>query len=70
MKVQQLIDLLSKFDADADIYMKVDSRCFAPPVWLGVLDTAGLFDEEKNLQLVISPWEPEPAGVSVPRSFI
>jgi len=23
------------------------------------MDTAGLFDEEKDFQLVISPWEPE-----------
>jgi hypothetical protein len=59
MTVRQLIDLLGEFDVNADIYVQVDSRSFAPPVWLGVLDTAGLFDEEKNLQLVISPWKPE-----------
>jgi hypothetical protein len=59
MKVRQLIDLLGEFDMDADVYVQVDSRSFARPVWLGVLDTAGLFDEEKNLQLVISPWQPE-----------
>jgi hypothetical protein len=24
-----------------------------------MLDTEGLFDEEKSFQLVVSPWEPE-----------
>ena len=59
MKVRQLVELLGKFDLDADVYMQLYSRHFAPPVWLGILDTAGIFDEEKNLQLVISPWERE-----------
>ncbi len=59
MKVCQLIDLLRGFDLDADVHMQTDRRSFAPPVWIGILDTAGLFDEEKDFQLVISPWEPE-----------
>jgi hypothetical protein len=59
MKVRKLIDLLGESDIDADVYVQVDSRSFAPAVWLGILDTAGLFDEEKDLQLVISPWQPE-----------
>lgn len=59
MKVCQLIDLLRGFDLDVDVYLQTDSRCFSSPVWIGILDTAGLFDEEKRFQLVISPWEPE-----------
>jgi len=59
MKVCRLIDLLRGFDLDADVYLQTSSRCFSPPVWIGILDTAGLFDEEKDFQLVISHWEPE-----------
>jgi hypothetical protein len=59
MKVCQLIDPLREFDLDTDVYLQIESRSFAPPVWIGMLDTAGLFDEEKSFQLVVSPWEPE-----------
>ena len=67
MKVCQLIDLLRGFDLDADVYMQTDSRCFSPPVWIGILDTAGLFDEGKNIQLVISPWESDEYPASSPQ---
>jgi hypothetical protein len=59
MKVSELIDRLRVFDSHTEVYLQIDSRTFDPPVWVGIMDTAGLFDEEKNLQLVISPWDPE-----------
>jgi hypothetical protein len=59
MTVSELIDRLREFDAHSEVYLYLDRRRFAPPVWVGLMDTAGLFDEEKNFQLVISPWEPE-----------
>lgn len=59
MKACELIDWLRAFDQDAEVHLQLDSRSFAPPVWVGILDVAGLFDEEKNFQLVISPWKPE-----------
>ena len=59
MKVSELIDRLQVFDSHAEVYLQIDSRSFAPPAWVGLMDTAGLFDEEKDFQLVISPWEPE-----------
>jgi hypothetical protein len=59
MKVSELIDLLREFDLDAEVRVQVDSRSFASPVWVGIMDAAGLFDEEKDFQLVVSPWEPE-----------
>lgn len=58
MKVSELIDRLRELDSDAEVYLQHDRRSFASPVWVGILDTAGLFDEEKNLQLVISSWMP------------
>jgi hypothetical protein len=54
-----LIDRLRGFDQNAEIFVQTDSRSFASPVWLGIMDTAGLFDEEKDFQLVICAWEPE-----------
>jgi len=58
MKVSELIDRLRAFDLDVEVYLQLGSRSFASPVWVGIMDTAGLFDEEQDLQLVISPWEP------------
>ena len=59
MKVRELIGRLSGFDPEAEIQLQLGSRHFAAPAWVGIVDTAGLFDEEKSLQLVISAWEPE-----------
>jgi hypothetical protein len=59
MTVSELVDRLREFDSRAQVYLQLDSRRFAPPVWVGFMDTAGLFDEEKDFQLVISCWEPE-----------
>ena len=59
MTVSELIDRLREFDSHAEVYLYLDRRRFAPSVWVGLVDTAGLFDEEKDFQLVISPWEPE-----------
>ena len=58
VKVGKLIDRLREFDLNAEIYLQIDSRRFAPPLWVGIMDTAGLFDDEKDFQLVISAWEP------------
>lgn len=58
VKVSELIDRLQAFDINAEVYLQIDGRQFAPPLWVGIMDTAGLFDEEKDLQLVISAWEP------------
>lgn len=46
MTISELIGLLREFDSRAQVYLKLDSRRFAPPVWVGLMDTAGLFDEE------------------------
>jgi hypothetical protein len=59
MKVRELIGRLRGFDPEAEVRLRLGSRDFAPPAWVGIMDTAGLFDEEKNPQLVISAWEPE-----------
>ena len=59
MKVGELIGRLGQFDTSAEVYLQYDRRHFAVPAWVGLMDTAGLFDEEKDFQLVISPWEPE-----------
>jgi len=59
MKVSELIDRLREFDLHEEVYLQLDRRSFAPPVWAGHVDTAGLFEEEKDFRLVISPWEPE-----------
>jgi hypothetical protein len=59
MKVSELVNRLQEFDPDANVYVQVDSRCFGSPVWVGIMDTAGLFDEEEQFQLVISLWEPQ-----------
>jgi hypothetical protein len=66
MTVGGLIDLLREFDSHAEVYLYPDRRRFVPPVWVGLMDRAGLFDEEKDFQLVISPWEPE--GYLTPES--
>ncbi len=59
MTVSELIDRLRGFDSHAEVYLQLDRRSFAPPVWVGLMDTAGLFDDEKDFRLVISSWEPE-----------
>lgn len=59
MKAHELINRLQEFDPDSEVYVQYGSRGFAPPVWVGIVDSAGIFDEEKDLQLVISSWEPE-----------
>jgi hypothetical protein len=58
MKLNELIERLYAFDPNAEVYLPIDSRSFAPPIWIGFMDTAGIFDEERNFQLVISAWEP------------
>lgn len=59
LKVHELINRLQVFDPDAEVYLQCGSRSFVPSVWVGIVDIAGIFDEEKDLQLMISPWEPE-----------
>lgn len=59
MKVHELIGRLRGFDPEAEVRLQLGSRDFAPSAWVGIMDTAGLFDEEKNPQLVIAAWEPE-----------
>jgi hypothetical protein len=49
----------ARFDSRAEVYLQLDRRALAPPVWVGLMDTAVLFDEENDFQLVISPWKPE-----------
>ena len=59
MKVSELIQQLQAFDPNAEVFVQLGSRSFASPAWVGVMDTAGLFDQDKDFQLVVSPWEPE-----------
>ena len=59
MKVFELINRLKECDLDDEVLLQTDRTMFASPAWLGIMDTAGLFAEEKELRLVISPWEPE-----------
>ncbi len=59
MKVIDLIEKLQAFDPNADILVQIEIRRFASPVWIGVMDTSGLFDERKEFRLVISAWQPE-----------
>jgi len=58
-KVIDLIEKLQAFDPNADVSVQIETRRFASPVWIGVMDTAGLFDERKQFRLVISVWQPE-----------
>lgn len=51
--------LLREFDQDADVYIQFDTMSFASQIWVGMMDTASLFDEKEDFQLVISPWEPQ-----------
>lgn len=59
MKVSELIQQLQAFDLNAEIFVQISSKSFASPAWVGMMDTAGLFDEDKVFHLVVSPWEPE-----------
>jgi len=44
MTVSELIDRLRGFDSHAEVYLQLEPRSFAPPIWVGLIDTAGLFD--------------------------
>lgn len=59
MKVGELIYRLQARDLDDEVFLQIDRRTFAAPTWIGIMDTADLFAEQKEYQLVISPWEPE-----------
>jgi hypothetical protein len=59
MKVIDLIDKLQAFDPNTDVSAQIETRRFAHSVWIGVMNTAGLFDERKEFRLVISAWQPE-----------
>jgi hypothetical protein len=59
VKVRELIDRLQEFSPDTEVQVQFDSRSFPSPTWVGITAVAGLFEEEKDFQLVISPWEPE-----------
>ena len=59
MKVSELIDRLQACHLDAEVFLQVDRRMFASPIWVGIMDTADLLDEAKEYRLVISPWEPD-----------
>ena len=48
MTVSELIDRLREFDAHSEVYLYLDRRRFAPPVWAGILDIAGLFSWVKS----------------------
>jgi hypothetical protein len=48
MKVSELIDRLRAFDLDAEVYLQDGNWSFFPATWAGIMDTAGLFDEEQN----------------------
>jgi len=59
MKVIDLIEKVQAFDPNTDVSVQIENRTFASPVWIGVMNTAGLFDERKEFRLVISAWQPE-----------
>lgn len=59
MTVGELIEKLHAFELDSPVLLQIDSRHFVPPVWVGVRDTAGIFDDEDDFQLVVSAWEPD-----------
>lgn len=59
MKVIDLIEKLEAFDPNTDVSVQIETRTFASPVWIGVMNTVGLFDERKEFRLVISAWQPE-----------
>ena len=48
MKVSELIDRLREFDSRAEVYLQLDRRMFAPPVWVGLMDPAGLFEKRRT----------------------
>jgi hypothetical protein len=59
MTVGELIEKLRAFELDSPVLLQIDSRNFVPPIWVGVRDTAGIFDDEDDFQLVVSAWEPD-----------
>jgi|GEM_PF-3718420 hypothetical protein len=59
MKVSELIERLREFDQESEVFVQYERSGFARPVWIGIMDTASLFEEEKDFKLVISPWEPQ-----------
>lgn len=58
MKVKELIARLMEIDGEAEILIHLDLYRFAPLVYVGPMNTANLPDDDQNIQLVISPWEP------------
>ena len=59
MRVFELINRLKECNLDDEVLLQTDRTMFASPGWVGIMDTAGLFAEEKEFRVVISPWEPE-----------
>lgn len=59
MKVSELTERLREFDQESEVFVQYERSGFACPVWIGIMDTACLFEEEKDFKLVISPWEPQ-----------
>jgi hypothetical protein len=55
----ELMERLQAFDLNAEVSVQINSRAFASPVWTGIVDTAGLFDEKTGIRPVSSPWEPK-----------
>ena len=56
MTVGELIEKLHAFEPDSPVFLQIDSRNFMPPAWVGITDTAGIFDDEPGFQLVVSAW--------------
>jgi hypothetical protein len=57
MTVAELIEKLRMFDAASEVLLSQSRSMFAPAVWVGFMDTSGIFDDAPDVQLVISPWE-------------
>jgi hypothetical protein len=73
MKVRDLIATLKKIDGEAEILLHFGRSRFAPPVYVGPVDTADPLEDDQNIQLVISPWEssdPEQAHLEFLQSGI
>ena len=55
MKVRELIGRLRELEPEAEVRLQLGSRDFAPSAWVGIMDTAGLFDEERIGSLLLPP---------------
>lgn len=55
MKIKDLIDGLKKYAPEAEIFIHADSRRFESPMYIGLMNTAHISDDERNIQPVISP---------------